>query len=199
MTHVVITGFRAFPGVPDNPSQHLVEHLARTPGALPDESVCELLDVEYGTVGEAVERLLDGKPRALVMTGYSRHVAAITLESCAHGHCATDQPDAAGHVHVVANDERVRETDIDLTALAQVLEGEGIVARLSRDAGAYVCNYTYRRALDGIAERNGKTSALFVHIPAIEGSDAARESEGALSLDLMTRAIGIVARELARS
>ena len=43
---IVITGFRSFPGVADNPSQAVIEHL-RASRLLPDGTRCHLLDVDY--------------------------------------------------------------------------------------------------------------------------------------------------------
>jgi pyroglutamyl-peptidase len=41
----------------------------------------------------------------------------------------------------------------------------GMRSRLSRDAGRYLCNYVYFRALE--ASRSGTPLALFIHIPPV--------------------------------
>ena len=96
MAPAVLTGFRAFPGVPDNPTQALVEHLAANPDRLPSGTRLALLDVDYRSVVPAIDVLLGPMPDALILTGYSRHATAITLEAQASGLCAADQPDVSG-------------------------------------------------------------------------------------------------------
>ena len=49
--------------------------------------------------------------------------------------------------------------------LAAAARAAGLPARLSRDAGRYVCNYSYWRALETAARSGGPAVVAFVHVP----------------------------------
>ena len=61
--------------------------------------------------------------------------------------------------------------------------GSRVPTRLSRDAGRYLCNYVYWRALE--ASRSGTPLAQFIHIPPVAsvprrpGTQAAHDARGA--------------------
>ena len=60
----------------------------------------------------------------------------------------------------------------------------------SRDAGNYLCNYVYWRALEAAAEPGGPRLAVFVHVPRVRPSfrprDRARRRD--FTLDQLERA-----------
>jgi pyroglutamyl-peptidase len=39
--------------------------------------------------------------------------------------------------------------------------------KLSRDAGTYLCNYVYWRALEAAAQPSGPRRAVFIHVPPV--------------------------------
>jgi pyroglutamyl-peptidase len=57
------------------------------------------------------------------------------------------------------------ETPAPLAALRDRLLAEGAAARISDDAGTYVCNHAYFTALHAIAQRALPTRCLFMHLP----------------------------------
>jgi pyroglutamyl-peptidase len=57
-------------------------------------------------------------------------------------------------------------TPVALEALMNHLLAAGLPARLSDDAGSYVCNHTYYAALHAIAAEGLPTRCLFLHVPA---------------------------------
>ncbi|HSG54399.1 MAG TPA: hypothetical protein VLA45_03015 [Paracoccaceae bacterium] len=191
----MLTGFRAFPGVPDNPTQALVDHFRCNPGLLPDAALLALLDVDYRTVGPAIDALLAHAPAALVLTGYSGRAKGITLEAQASALCAADQPDAAGFV-ALPEPSPILSTTIDLVRLQSVIAHHAPCA-LSQDAGQYLCNFSYRHALDRVTAQRLPTQVLFVHVPAISGTPLAETAAASLPLDLMAAALAQIARELA--
>ncbi len=196
MVQLVLTGFRAFPGVPENPSQVLVEHLAANDRLLPDDTHCQLLDVHYASVGDEIDRLLALRPQAILLTGYSSLATGVTLESRATGLCAEDKPDAQGTIFASREDDTLHHHGLDLDALAASLVGKGIIAEVSQDAGQYLCNFSYRHALAAIAARRCGTRALFVHVPALKGTPLAREAAAAMPLDMLAGALGLIGRQL---
>lgn len=191
----IVTGFRAFPGVPANPTQVLVDHLAAHPALLPADTRLALLEVAYQTVPAAIDALLEDQPAALVLTGYSHLATGVTLETCATALCAAGKPDALGHLPVPLAGE-VLATGADLPALAALLSAGGIPASLSHDAGQYLCNFAYRHALARVAERGLATQVLFVHLPALSGTPLAEQSAACLLLEDMTRAVSLIVAAL---
>jgi pyroglutamyl-peptidase len=49
--------------------------------------------------------------------------------------------------------------------LAAAARAAGLPARLSLDAGRYVCNYSYWRALETATQSGGPAVVAFVHVP----------------------------------
>ncbi len=197
MALLTLTGFRAFPGVADNPTQALVEHFAAHPHALPADTRLALLDVDYCAVGPMLDGLLADPPAALILTGFSAAATAITLEAQASGLCAADKPDICGFV-AAALDHPPLCTALDLAHLHAVVEREA-PCTISHDAGQYLCNYAYARALEQVARRGLPTQVLFVHVPAIAGTPLAETSAASLALEVMAAALARIAAELAYS
>jgi pyroglutamyl-peptidase len=192
----IVTGFRAFPGVPANPTAVLVDHLAACPSLLPANTRLALLDVAYHSAPAAIDALLEQPPAALVLTGYSHLATGVTLEACATALCAADKPDALGHLPAPLAGE-VLATGANLSHLAALLEQAGIPASISHDAGQYLCNFAYRHALARVAERGWATQVLFVHLPALAGTPLAGQSAACLPLTDMARAVATIVAALA--
>ncbi len=193
----MVTGFGAFPGVPENPTQALLAHCTADPASLPPGTRLALLDVAYQTVPAAIDELLGLAPAALLMTGYSHRATGVMVEACATGFCAADKPDALGHLPAnLAGDTLF--SPANLSALVALLTGTGIPAAISHDAGQYLCNFSYRHALARVAERGLATQVLFVHLPAISGTALATGSAASLPLGEMTRAIRLIVADLAQ-
>src|SRR5207247_1412081 len=57
-------------------------------------------------------------------------------------------------------------TPVALEPLMSHLLSAGLPARLSDDAGSYVCNHTYYAALQTIDAEDLPTRCLFLHVPA---------------------------------
>ncbi|GAA0272832.1 pyroglutamyl-peptidase I [Alteraurantiacibacter aestuarii] len=194
---IVITGFRAFPGVADNPTQRVIEYFGAVRSGLPHSTLLSLLDVDYRRVVPQIDALLAQPPRALILTGYSNVARAVTLESRASARCAADKPDNAGYVPPPANAEQAPlMTAIDLGRLQKVLSRSNVSASISADAGEYLCNFSYHYALRQIADRALSTQVLFVHLPAVHGSDLAATAAGTMPLDQMAQAIAVIANTL---
>jgi len=196
LSRIIVTGFRAFPGVPDNPSQIVVEALSRDPVLLPPPAECHLLDTAYDSVGPALGALLATAPGALLLTGFSATARGFRLERRAGGACALDIADAEGAgppACLGAGTDDLAER-CDVPALADALRVHGFPVEISDDAGRYVCNHAYCFALSRIAAGELPTQAIFVHLPAIEGTALAVTSASAIPLQWMTRGIALIAR-----
>lgn len=197
---IVLTGFRGFPGVADNPTQLLLEAIAARPSLLPAGAEFRLLETAYAAIPLALEDILREPPAALVMTGYSALARCITLERVARDWRSPDIADAAGYyplARVGAAVERSENIGCDFGAVAAALVKRGLGCRFSDDAGQYVCNGLYHAALSRIAELRLGTRAIFVHVPAVEGTPLAERSTGSMPLDEMMRGVALIARVLA--
>ncbi len=192
------TGFGPFPGVADNPTSTLIEALCASDD--PAFAACsfDVLDVEYEAVGPVLDRVLAKGPRALVMTGFSRNAATLQLESVASDARALSA-DAAGFVPAVSSAATTRLVcpHVDFAGLAAALNDCGIPTEVSRDAGQYVCNHAFYTALTRLAGADPAIPALFVHIPAIAGTELAQNSAAALPLGDLIRAMAAIAQAIA--
>jgi len=190
---LVLTGFGHFPGVPDNPTQAIVEAFRKDPNGLAQPHKLALLDVAYRSAGSMVDALLDPAPDALVLTGYSNRATMVTLEARATDYCAPDQPDICGTIPPLKSDPAPPlTTSAPLASLSIALKEASIAAEISQDAGAYLCNYTYRHALERVNERALDTTVLFVHLPALEGTELAKDAAGTISMADAKRAVCLI-------
>ncbi|MBQ9679520.1 MAG: hypothetical protein IJV48_02420 [Ruminococcus sp.] len=57
------------------------------------------------------------------------------------------------------------ETDFDCEQLQNLFESNGIVAKISHNAGTSYCNSLYYNGLNYIQQNNLKTIMVFIHIP----------------------------------
>ncbi len=63
------------------------------------------------------------------------------------------------------------ETDIDCEQLQKLFEPNGVVAKISRNAGTSYCNSLYFNGLSYIQKNRFKTKMVFVHIPFLKNID----------------------------
>lgn len=169
---LLITGFGPFAGVDHNPSGELAKHL----GQRADCWGCEL-PVTFRGAPEELERQLADFPETVIgILCLGVHPGpGFRLEQRARGTFGGDRPDNEG---VTAGDLDLggpdRNTILDLGALGAALRGAGAQeVSLSRDAGAFVCEATYRCALRAGAAR--RIPALFLHVPPSEELSVRRQ------------------------
>lgn len=167
---ILITGFGPFPGAPDNPTGPLVRALARRPfpGAIIKAHV---FATRYRTVDRALPRLLKSfKPDALIMFGLATRSRAIRVETLARNRIAP-YPDAGGDVRGPGAIDQTAERSLAVRApsgaLLRTLKKAGFPARLSRNAGNYLCNYILWHATCAAEEPRGPKIASFIHVPPI--------------------------------
>jgi pyroglutamyl-peptidase len=171
MMRVLLIGFGPFPGAPFNPSPVLVKALARRRRpALADISVTtHIFATDYAVVGRELPRLFAGEPDIVLIFGLAARRRAICIETRARNAVSVLFPDASGHrpprAEIVSGGPAALRGAAPFADLLGALRGCPIAARLSRDAGRYLCNYAYWHAL-GLA-RNSRPLVQFIHIPAV--------------------------------
>ena len=163
---VLLTGFEPFGGSPVNPSQQLVERLARLP--MPGLRLdFEVLPVVGGTAeGSAWHRMQRAmarhSPNAIIAFGEAHTRAAITVERLAVNLLDYPMPDNSGSrlsdVPVIAEGPAAYFSTLPVRAMVDTCNACGVPCQLSLSAGAYLCNEIMYRALhDAQVRRGAKT------------------------------------------
>jgi pyroglutamyl-peptidase len=171
MTSVLVIGFGPFPGAPRNPSAELVRMLGkrRRPALADVRIVTAILPTSYAAVRDDLPRLLRERGSdAVLFFGLASRARFLRIERLAVNMVTAFYPDMTrtkpatrtfmpGMPPALA----VRANVIRLAYAARMA---GIDARLSHDAGRYICNAALYGALH--AARSGCTRLVaFVHIP----------------------------------
>lgn len=167
---VLITGFGPFPGVPRNISATVAERLGhavrrRFPSA---HVVFSALPTEWHIAPDHVGDLVaDLRPRVALHFGVSEQAQGFVIETVARNHA--HKVDAAGMMPELPLLDPFgppeMATQLPAARLRTRLERLGLPVRLSRDAGAYLCNAVfYRSVLAQRAADNGGRSG-FIHLP----------------------------------
>ena len=73
-------------------------------------------------------------------------------------------------------------------SLLHAARATGIDARLSRDAGAYLCNYLSWRAIEATQQPGGPALASFIHVPLVARDRTAREGTSDITLEQLVDA-----------
>ncbi|MBV9076667.1 MAG: peptidase C15 [Methylobacteriaceae bacterium] len=173
---LLVTGFGPFPTVPRNPSAAAARAVAssRRLKLLEVEAEALILTTAYATLPLELDPALTATPDAVLMIGVAARSRPIRIEWRATARRSTLFPDVAGERATRPADPSVaRRTRLAPVKARNAVARQGLPVRLSRDAGRYLCNAAYFRAL-------GQGSAtLFVHIPLSRSLPALRSRDGA--------------------
>ena len=177
---ILVTGFGPFPGAPYNPTQPLVARLMRLrrPAFTDVEISSHIFPVTYKAVDRELPiALAQHKPHALLMFGLAGRTGYVRVETRARNAVTTLWPDAA-HTRVrkgsIAGGAGAMMFGPHTAKLQRAADGTGIDARISRDAGSYLCNYLSWRAIEAVDAGNGPRVAAFIHIPPLARGGAVR-------------------------
>jgi len=182
---ILVTGFGPFPGAGQNPTAELIEWLgsqrlgARHP---PAEIATAIIPTEWSVLPEMHARLMaDHQPDVAIHFGLRVSSEAFHIEQRAQN-WKSGEPDATGErlspSPVLTAKPRLLHTPYPVERLVDHLKRQGLPARLSVDAGPYICNMAYYLSLDGMGDAGNPGSALFVHIPPIANSGGNADGTG---------------------
>jgi len=165
---VLVTGFSPFPGAPVNPTERLMHRLPARLGAFRSGVlfVFHVLPTTWAGRQEVTEGLRhDIRPDAIVHFGVDGSRRTINIETRAVNRAILVRPDAAGAApaqpELETGAERFRTSTLPASALCEAARSGGAPARLSRNAGTYLCNATLWDSIgSGIP-------SIFVHVPAL--------------------------------
>ncbi|MBN8532708.1 MAG: peptidase C15 [Rhizobiales bacterium] len=174
--HLLITGFGPFPGMAINPSARLAEALAARPcwSWLDWKVRAAILPVGYGPTEKALERLLEKKPRAVLMFGVAARRKAISIEMVARNRASRTQRDQSGRLprtSALDDGPPMLKGRAPMRVLRDGMRHFGLPTTLSRNAGPYLCNAGYRFVL---RRTSANIPVVFVHIPRVQRSGDAR-------------------------
>jgi len=170
VTTVLITGFGRFPGAPFNPSAPLARAVARRrrPALADVRRIVHIFETSYAAVDRDLPKLLtQHKPDIVLMFGLAGRTNFVRIETRARNARSVLFPDVSGYQPMereIAPGQAPLRGNAPFTRLFAASRASRTPTRLSRDAGRYLCNYVYWRALE--ASRSG-TLAQFIHIPPV--------------------------------
>jgi pyroglutamyl-peptidase len=191
---VLVTGFGPFPGAPSNPTQQLVARLARLrrPATAGLRLVTHVLPTSYAAVDQQLPLLIEKhQPDAIVMFGLAGRTKAIRIEMLARNRITRVYPDIDRRIPKgtsITRGEGARRGRAPFVRLAAAVRASGMSVRLSRDAGTYLCNYGYWRALEQQSRAASPQLIVFVHIPNMRRRERASARSKAPNFDQLLRA-----------
>jgi pyroglutamyl-peptidase len=168
---VLLAAFGPFPGAPFNPSAALVQKLARRrrpalAGLVYDVHV---FATNYAAVDRDLPKLFAKQPDLVLIFGLAGRRRHISIETRARNAVSVLFPDASGHRPsnsvIEPNGPDALQGRAPFRALQGAARASRVPVGLSRDAGRYLCNYVYWRALQQAPQ--GRPLVQFVHIPAL--------------------------------
>lgn len=172
MIKALVAGFGPFPGAARNPSAELARRVARrrTP-ALADVSIfSEMLPTSYAAVFETLPGLIARHdPDVVLLFGLASRTPYLRVELRAVNRATSFYADATKRKHatraVIAGAAPELRVLADARKLLSAARGMGVDARLSHDAGRYICNAAFYRTLHGSRDTARPRLVAFVHIP----------------------------------
>jgi len=187
---VLLTGFGPFRNVRRNASATLVRRLAREARlALPHcRFAAAVLPTEWVRAPSLLSELYERHDPALALHfGVASNIRGFRIETEARNFCRMST-DAAGSLPVSGclceSGAPELAATVSVADIARHLEAQGFEAKLSHDAGGYLCNAVFYRSLVEARVHGNRCKVGFVHIPVDSGTpeDAGRIASGALEI-----------------
>ncbi len=202
---IILFGFEKFGSLTCNPSQLVVEELARQDQPDPGyELITLVLPTEYAASEEIIKNLIqENNPSLVVGLGVSASRQTICLERFALNIDDVDVADNAGCVRsgneIEPGGPAALTTTFDLPPILKKLTDRGIAATISNHAGTYVCNHVYYQALRTLQTENGRARCVFVHLPGL-GDEilAGTDKSSQWTTPKLVEAVELVILELVR-
>src|SRR3954470_681152 len=166
---VLITGFGRFPGAPFNPSGPLATAVGKRkrPAVADVRRHVHIFETSYAAVDRDLPKLIARhKPDILLMFGLAARTPFVRIETRARNTMSILFPDVGGHrpeERAIARGRPALTGPAPFRRVLGAARAARVPARMSRDAGRYLCNYVYWRTLE--ASRSGKPLVQFIHIP----------------------------------
>lgn len=200
---VLITGFGGFPRARFNPTGRLVEELAhiRRPAFAKARIVTHVFSTDYAAVDRELPALIRRhRPAVILMLGLAARSKHLLIETRARNTLSILAADAQGfaprHGAIRLGAPGDRKAANSFARLLAAVRGFGVRTRLSRDAGGYVCNYLYWRALENAERFSNPPLMQFVHVPQIRNGGSPTEPADRPSFAKLAAALQALLAEL---
>ncbi|QOZ35475.1 pyroglutamyl-peptidase I [Bradyrhizobium sp. CCBAU 53421] len=201
---ILVTAFGPFPGAPFNPTMPVVKRLTtlRRPAFDDVALTSHIFDVTYAAVDrELPELIARHRPQALLMFGLAGRTRYLRIESRARNAVTTRFPDA-GRQHArkgsIAGGADAKLFGPHSEKLLRAALATGIDARMSRDAGSYLCNYLSWRAIEAVDGENELRLAQFIHVPPLAHDGTAAPGKSDVTLEALVDAGEAILMELVK-
>lgn len=199
-SRLLVCGFGSFPAAPRNPAAAIVETLAQEAWAPPGFEVEYLtLPVAWTRSVETIQEVLaERSADAVLVVGVATESDAFRVETMGRNRAGRAKPDDRGEVWegslIKPDGPGALASTAPTDEILDALIGSHLAARLSDDAGDYLCNFTLYRLLAEAAA----PSVAFLHVPQVrEFSEGANGS--LLEIDQAVRAtVRAMAQALSR-
>jgi pyroglutamyl-peptidase len=177
---VLIAGFGPFPGAPFNPTAALAKSLARRrrPALSEIIRIAHVFPTSYAAVERELPDLIARhRPDLVLLFGLAPRTPHLRIETRARNRRSTLFADVDGmhpSMAIRAGGPAALVAQARQQPLSIAARTARVPARLSTDAGKYLCNFAYWRALE--LGRNHGGLVQFVHVPNPSRADARMRS-----------------------
>lgn len=169
---VLVTGFGPYPRVRINPTGQLAMRVGASKrfGRLGLAVAAHVFETSYAAAGRDIGPLLERlQPVACLHLGLAPRSPMIRIETRGENRTRRLAVDVKGRLPgrrslVPDGPAMLRGSPVARPALAATRRA-GLPARLSHDAGAYLCNAVYFWSLDAARRGGHRRPILFVHLP----------------------------------
>ncbi|MEY3433936.1 MAG: hypothetical protein RL057_316 [Actinomycetota bacterium] len=189
-TRVLVTGFEPFGGASLNPSQLLVEELAKEklPGV---DLKTAILPVEFDRAAETLlAKINEFSPSVVICFGQAEGRSTITPEKIAinldDARIADNSGDLRKQQEIEVGGADGHFSTLPVEKMVLAINEAGVAASLSLSAGSFVCNHIFYRMQQALLGRGIKSG--FVHLPLVPEQSAQFPNQPTLSLNQMISA-----------
>jgi pyroglutamyl-peptidase len=189
-TRVLVTGFEPFGGASLNPSQLLVEELAKEklPGV---DLKTAILPVEFDRAAETLlAKINEFSPSVVICFGQAEGRSTITPEKIAinldDARIADNSGDLRKQQEIEVGGADGHFSTLPVEKMVLAINEAGIAASLSLSAGSFVCNHIFYRMQQALLGRGIKSG--FVHLPLVPEQSAQFPNQPTMSLNQMISA-----------
>ena len=182
---ILVTGFEPFGGETVNASWEAAQRLEGwAHGQF--AAVARMLPCAYdASVIEFIRAIETLRPDAVMMTGQAARRAAVSVERFARNLDNAPAPDNRGAlrraVKIADGAPERLEATAPVSEIAGAIREAGYPARVSTNAGGFVCNHLYFGALRHLSALGRAIPAVFLHLPATPEQTPPRASGTRLS------------------
>jgi pyroglutamyl-peptidase len=176
---ILIAGFGRFPGVAHNPTGALAARLARRrrPSLADTVRVAHTFRTSYAAVARELPALIARhQPDVILLFGIAARTPHLRIETRAVNRRSLVFADVDGYCPetpaICPGGPAARHGRAPHRQLMVRATGAGVAAKLSRNAGTYLCNFAYWLAIESTRANDGAREALvqFIHVPKIAPS-----------------------------